>query len=78
VYGVMECDGIERVHATVTAHRGAEQVSEQELKAYAAQGLAQYMVPRTIKYIEEMPRKGAGKIDRDRLRMRDETGMEDL
>jgi len=31
------------------------------------------MVPQRIQYIEEMHGKGAGKIDRERLRMRDGT-----
>ncbi|MDE0862634.1 MAG: class I adenylate-forming enzyme family protein [Rubripirellula sp.] len=78
VYGLTECDGSEEVHACVTSHGQAEQASEEELRAYAGQHLAQYMVPRRIQYIEEMPRKGAGKIDRERLRMRDETGLHDL
>jgi len=78
VYGITECDGSEHVHATVTAQREAEKVSEDDLKAYASEHLARYMVPRRIKYIDKMPRKGAGKIDRERMRMRDETGLDDL
>ena len=78
VYGVTEIDGIEQVHACVTAQANTEQASEETLIKFANEHLADYMVPHRIKYIDEMPRKGAGKVDRERLRMREETGMEDL
>ncbi|MCH1438734.1 MAG: acyl--CoA ligase, partial [Rubripirellula sp.] len=78
VYGVTEIDGIEQVHACVTAQGQAERATEDELREFAKEQLADYMVPHRIQYIDEMPRKGAGKVDRERLRMREETGMSDL
>ncbi|MDA7873832.1 AMP-binding protein [Rhodopirellula sp.] len=78
VYGVTEIDGIEQVHACVTTQANTEQATEETLIKFANEHLADYMVPHRIKYIDEMPRKGAGKVDRERLRMREETGMEDL
>ena len=70
VYGVTEIDGIEQVHACVTAQSNTEQATEEELKEFAREHLAEYMVPCRIQYIDEMPRKGAGKVDRERLRLR--------
>ena len=66
------------MHACVTAQSSTEQATEDELKEFAKEHLADYMVPCRIQYIDEMPRKGAGKVDRERLRMREETGMADL
>jgi acyl-CoA synthetase (AMP-forming)/AMP-acid ligase II len=51
---------------------------ESDLREFAARTLAAYMVPARIRIIDEMPVKGAGKIDRDRLKWRAEAGVDDL
>jgi acyl-CoA synthetase (AMP-forming)/AMP-acid ligase II len=53
-------------------------VSAEEILAFAARDLASYMVPVQIRLIDEMPLKGAGKIDRDLLKWRAETGLDEL
>jgi acyl-coenzyme A synthetase/AMP-(fatty) acid ligase len=53
-------------------------VTEADLLAFTARQLASYMVPARIRLIDEMPLKGAGKIDRDRLKWCAEAGLEKL
>jgi long-chain acyl-CoA synthetase len=77
VFGVTHDELGQEVQAVVILHAGPAP-PEKELRAFAAQRLAEYMVPARIHRAEEMPRKGPGKIDRDRLRMRFETGVHDL
>lgn len=36
------------------------------------------MIPKSIHITDELPRKGAGKVDRERPRLRIETGVDDL
>ena len=78
VFGVSEIDQSEQVHAFVTPRADDEAAAEKELLEFAANHLAEYMVPKRVHFIDELPRKGAGKTDRDRLRMRVETGVDDL
>lgn len=78
VFGVTELDELEEIYAFVTLHSQDEPVTEQELLDFARQHLADYMIPKSIHFTDELPRKGAGKIDRERLKMRIETGMDDL
>jgi acyl-coenzyme A synthetase/AMP-(fatty) acid ligase len=53
-------------------------VSAAEPRTFAARNLAPYMVPAQIRLVDDMPLKGAGKIDRDRLKWRAETGLDEL
>jgi fatty-acyl-CoA synthase len=45
-----------------------ERVSEQALIAYCKTRLANYKTPRSIVFVEELPKKDTGKIDRRRLK----------
>jgi len=56
-------------HAYVVLQQGAA-ASPEELRSFAADRLAEFMVPAEIHVIAEMPSKGPGKIDRELLRMR--------
>lgn len=53
-------------------------LSSEELQSYLASRLAAYMVPEKVHLVDELPLKGAGKIDRDKLRLRAETQVYDL
>lgn len=54
-------------HAFVLLRRDAE-AGETALRALCEQGLARYKHPRTIRFLEEMPRTGSGKVLKAELR----------
>jgi acyl-CoA synthetase (AMP-forming)/AMP-acid ligase II len=47
-------------------------VSEDELKSYIKENLANYKVPREIEFLDELPRKPQGKVDKQELESREE------
>ena len=57
----------EKVVAAVVPARGA-QVSAESVKAIAAQQLDRTAVPREVYIVDELPRRGPGKVDRAALR----------
>jgi long-chain acyl-CoA synthetase len=77
VVGVAHEELGQEVDAFVTLRPQAS-ACESDLREFAARTLAAYMVPARIRIIAEMPVKGAGKIDRDRLKWRAEAGVDDL
>ena len=42
-------------------------MSEDDLKSYVKENLADYKVPREIEFIDELPRKPQGKVDKKAL-----------
>ena len=48
----------------------AQAAGEDELKAFVKERLAAYKYPRTIEFIDELPKTATGKIQRFRLRER--------
>jgi acyl-CoA synthetase (AMP-forming)/AMP-acid ligase II len=46
----------------------AEGASEDDLKAYVKENLAGYKVPREIEFLDELPRKPQGKVDKEQLK----------
>jgi acyl-CoA synthetase (AMP-forming)/AMP-acid ligase II len=77
VVGVSHEELGQEVYAFVKLRPNAA-ISAAELQSFAARNLASYMVPAHIRLVDEMPLKGAGKIDRDRLKWRAETGLDEL
>lgn len=69
---------MQEIDEFVTLHAKDDSVSEEELIKLASEHLADYMIPKSIHITDELPRKGAGKVDRERLRLRIETGVDDL
>ena len=67
VIGVEDADGLTKTKAYVVRKQGAA-VSEDELKAFVKERLAAYKYPRTIEFIDELPKTATGKIQRFRLR----------
>jgi acyl-CoA synthetase (AMP-forming)/AMP-acid ligase II len=55
------------VHATVVLAPGATLTAE-EIKEFGKQHLANYKVPRSVDYVDELPRTGSGKILKRQLR----------
>jgi len=44
------------------------EVSEDELKSHVKENLAKYKVPREIEFVDELPRKPQGKVDKQKLK----------
>ena len=69
VIGVPDAVFGELPHAYVIRQPAAA-ASAEELRAFVAGRLAEFMVPAEVHIIAELPSKGPGKIDRELLRMR--------
>ena len=69
VIGVPDPVSGEVPHGYLILQPGAK-ASPEELRAFVASKLAEFMVPAEVHVISEMPSKGPGKIDRELLRMR--------
>src|SRR5215211_7180482 len=64
VIGVEDEEFGERLKAFVVKDG---EVSEDDLKGYVKENLADYKVPREIEFIDELPRKPQGKVDKKKL-----------
>jgi acyl-CoA synthetase (AMP-forming)/AMP-acid ligase II len=69
VIGVEDEEFGERLKAFVVKDG---EVSEDDLKSYVKENLADYKVPREIEFIDELPRKPQGKVDKKALEAEDE------
>ena len=67
VFGIPSETWGESVHAVVVVHPGAK-LSQEELLKYARAHLAGYKIPRSVEFIDEIPRTGSGKILKRELR----------
>ena len=67
VFGVADATWGECVEAAVVLRPGAR-ASSAELQAYARQQLAGFKVPRRIRFLDELPKTGTGKIAKRWLR----------
>jgi benzoate-CoA ligase len=67
VIGVPDADGLTRTKAYVVLRAG-RLVSEAELQAFVKERLAPYKYPRSIEFMDELPKTATGKIQRFRLR----------
>jgi acyl-CoA synthetase (AMP-forming)/AMP-acid ligase II len=67
VFGVPSEQWGESVHAVVVPKPGAS-LTEAEVIAYARQHLASYKVPRTVSFVDELPKTGSGKVLKRELR----------
>ena len=65
----------QRLKAFVVLREGA-QVSEDELKEYVKQNLANYKVPREVVFLDELPRNPTGKVLKRELAASDDQGAE--
>ncbi len=72
VFGLPDPDMGERVHAVVQPAEGVDagEELEQELIAYAREKIANYKVPRSIDFTNELPRLPTGKLYKKALRDR--------
>jgi acyl-CoA synthetase (AMP-forming)/AMP-acid ligase II len=67
VFGIPSEDWGELVHATVVLAPGAS-LTAAEITAFGKEHLASYKVPRSVDFIDELPRTGSGKILKRQLR----------
>ena len=67
VFGVPSEEWGESVHAVVVLREGAT-ASEEDIIEFARQHLAHYRVPKSVTFIDELPKTGSGKILKRELR----------
>ena len=67
VVGKSDADGLTKTCAYVVRKPGAS-VGEDELKAFVKDRLAPYKYPRSIAFVDELPKTATGKIQRFKLR----------
>ena len=68
VVGLVDEDLGRRVHAIVEPRAGTAPPSGEELHTHCNEQLARYKCPRTIEFVEQLPRAETGKIRRAQLR----------
>ncbi|MGO4395064.1 benzoate-CoA ligase family protein [Variovorax sp. M-6] len=71
VIGKEDADGLTKTKAFVVRKDG-QSVSDDELKAFVKERLAPYKYPRFIEFVDELPKTATGKIQRFRLREREQ------
>ena len=73
VVGRQDADGLTKTKAYVVLKAGAspDAALEEALKAFVKDKLAPYKYPRSIEFIDELPKTATGKIQRFKLRERD-------
>jgi amino acid adenylation domain-containing protein len=67
VYAVPDAEGSNIIEAAVILRQGASE-NETSMKQALAERVPNYAVPTTIRYVDDFPRTGTGKIDRRALR----------
>ncbi len=75
VIGIPDEKWVERVHAVVVLKRG-ENATEAELIAFCKEHLARFKAPRSIEFVEALPKNPQGKILKREIRKRYWQGME--
>ena len=71
VIGIPHVRWVEAVHALVVRRPGVEP-SADELIAFARERLAGYKLPRSVEFVDELPRTPSGKVLKRELRERHE------
>jgi fatty-acyl-CoA synthase/long-chain acyl-CoA synthetase len=67
VFGIPSDDWGESVHAVVVRAPGVD-LGEADVIAFARDHIAGYKVPRSVSFLDELPRTGSGKILKRELR----------
>jgi acyl-CoA synthetase (AMP-forming)/AMP-acid ligase II len=69
VIGVPDEKWVERVHAVITLREG-QNASADEVMAFCKEHLARYKAPRSVEFVDSLPRNPQGKILKRELRER--------
>jgi bile acid-coenzyme A ligase len=64
VIGLADAEWGRRVHAVVQLADGTQPLTDRDVIAYAKTRLAAYKVPKTVEFVEEIPRTAATKVNR--------------
>jgi acyl-CoA synthetase (AMP-forming)/AMP-acid ligase II len=75
VIGIPDPYWVEKVHAAVTVKEGAR-ATAQELIDFCKQRLARYKAPKSVEFVESLPKNPAGKILKRELREKYWEGLE--
>ena len=67
VFGIPNEEWGEAVHATVVVRPGAS-LSAEDIATHARGHLASYKIPRSVAFIDELPKTGSGKVLKRDLR----------
>ena len=67
VFGVPDENWGEAVHAIIVA-RPSGSITAEDVTSYGREHLAGYKVPRSVSFLDELPRTGSGKILKRELR----------
>jgi benzoate-CoA ligase family protein len=68
VVGIADANGLTKPHAFVVAKEERTGLAE-ELQAFAREHLEPYKAPRTVRFLDMLPRTHLGKVDRGKLRL---------
>ncbi|HWC74774.1 MAG TPA: benzoate-CoA ligase family protein [Gemmatimonadales bacterium] len=68
VVGIQDASGLTKPHAFVVATEERPGLAE-ELQAFARERLEPYKAPRSVKFLDVLPRTHLGKVDRGKLRL---------
>jgi len=66
VFGIPNEEWGESVHAAVVPSRAG--VTEADVRSFAREHLASYKVPRSVTFVDELPKTGSGKVLKRELR----------
>ncbi len=75
VIGIPDPYWVEKVHAVVTLKEGAS-LTEQELIDFCKQTLARYKAPKSVEFVNALPKNPAGKILKRELREKYRKGLQ--
>ena len=67
VIGLTDAEWGRRVHAVVQLADPAMALTEQDVIAHAKTRLAAYKVPKTVEFVDEIPRTAATKVNRSAM-----------
>ena len=67
VIGLADPEWGRRVHAVVQLADAATALTERQVIAYAKTRLAAYKVPKTVEFVDEIPRTAATKVNRSAM-----------
>jgi benzoate-CoA ligase len=68
VVGIEDANGLTKPHAFVVAAEERPSLAE-ELLTFARERLEPYKAPRTVRFLDSLPRTHLGKVDRGKLRL---------
>jgi acyl-coenzyme A synthetase/AMP-(fatty) acid ligase len=68
VVGIEDASGLTKPHAFVVATEQRPGLAE-ELQGFARERLEPYKAPRTVRFLDSLPRTHLGKVDRGKLRL---------